>query len=154
MPVPVDVPPPDVPLVPEVLLAPPLALVPPEEGELELAAPPEAAEVPLEAVVVEVEVVGVVVVVVELVGVETVELGTVRGGTLVVSAAGVPPPPHAASIRQAEATVSTPAGFGRRGREIALRAERVKTRVGPSACRSAGSRSGPSGRAGRTSCRT
>lgn len=145
-PPPDDAPPPDE--VPgDELLVEALALVPPEVGELELAEPPEEVGVSLGVDDVEAEVVVVAVVPVIAVEADTLDVGTVSGVMLEVFAADVlpPPPPHADSAMHTNPAAIAPAQFRRRRKRSALRRGRVKTRAGPSACRSGGSRSGPSG---------
>ena len=133
----------------------------PEEPVPEDALPPVPDDVPLPVldelvpVDAEVDVVWLAVVTLEeLPGVVEPPAGTVSGGALTaLVAADEPPPPQADSPSASDApTASASAALVSRPRPNVTIG--FRSRVAPSGGRSAGSRSDPSERAGRTSCRT
>ncbi len=106
------------------------------------------------------ELLGVVlVVVVEVVGgvagaAATVEVGTVSGGAPEVSAVVDEPPPQAASAPESASWSAQEGQLPGHRPTAPIPARAFRAQAAPFACRSAGSRSGPSARAGRTNCRT
>jgi hypothetical protein len=150
------VPPPVVPVLvpPPVGVTPPDAVVdePVEVEVLELGGGATiAGVVPVDAALDDVEVVLVVAVVavVEVPPEPTAEApepsGTVSDGPPLVRPTAEPPPPHADSPAASASPIAA---------ATSLAVMAIRSRAAPCACRSAGSRSDPSAKADRTSCRT